>query len=42
MTTTGCCWRATIGRNRGATRGDIQAGLDDLNNPNNNFNRWGW
>ena len=32
---------ATLGRNRGATRGDIQAGLDDLNNPNNNFNRLG-
>jgi hypothetical protein len=32
---------ATIGRNRGATRGDIQAGPDDLNNPNNNFNRLG-
>jgi hypothetical protein len=32
---------ATVGRNRGATRGDIQAGLDDLNNPYNNFNRLG-
>jgi hypothetical protein len=31
----------TLGRNRGATRGDIQSGLDDLNNPNNNFNRLG-
>ncbi len=30
-----------MGRDRGATRGDIQAGLDDLNNPNNNINRLG-
>jgi hypothetical protein len=31
----------TVGRDRGATRGDIQAGLDDLNNPNNDINRLG-
>jgi TonB dependent receptor/Carboxypeptidase regulatory-like domain len=31
----------TLGRDRGASRGDIQGGLDDLNNPNNNFNRLG-